>query len=144
MCNKNMSDKEAVIIGAGWSGLACAVTLAHHGYKVYLLESARQVGGRARKVNFKRFLANQTIDNGQHIMLGAYHATISLLKLIGIKENDFLERHQLELNMYSPEYSMIKLKAPATCPIEFTDCISNYERNKILCALQNYKNGLKP
>lgn len=113
MCNKNMSDKEAVIIGAGWSGLACAVTLAHHGYKVYLLESARQVGGRARKVNFKRFLANQTIDNGQHIMLGAYHATISLLKLIGIKENDFLERHQLELNMYSPEYSMIKLKAPA-------------------------------
>lgn len=112
MYNK-MSDKEAVIIGAGWSGLACAVTLAHHGYKVYLLESARQVGGRARKVNFKRFLSNQTIDNGQHIMLGAYHATISLFKLIGIKENEFLERHPLELNMYSPDNSLIKLKAPS-------------------------------
>jgi len=29
--DNNYSDKEVIIIGAGWSGLACAVTLASQG-----------------------------------------------------------------------------------------------------------------
>lgn len=109
---KKTDKNEVVIIGAGWSGLACAVTLAHQGYKVCLLESARQAGGRARSVNFKNFAAEQPVDNGQHIMLGAYHSTLSLFKRLGIKENEILERHQLELNLYSRDNSLIQLKAP--------------------------------
>lgn len=111
--DKKVNNNEIFIIGAGWSGLACAVTLAHQGYKVCLLEAARQAGGRARSVNFKNFSAAQSVDNGQHIMLGAYHSTLSLFKRLGIKENDILERHTLELNLYSPDNALIQLKAPS-------------------------------
>ncbi len=104
---------DVIIVGAGWSGLACAVTLAHQGQKVCLLESARHAGGRARQVQFKHFLSQQAVDNGQHIMLGAYHETQALFKLLGLNEQLLLERQPLNLNMFSPEHSPVQLKVPA-------------------------------
>ena len=104
---------DVIIVGAGWSGLACAVTLAHLGKKVCLLESARHAGGRARQVQFKHFLQQQPVDNGQHIMLGAYHETLALFKLLGLNEQQVLERQPLSLNMFSPEHSPVQLKVPA-------------------------------
>jgi len=106
----DIGSQAIIIIGAGWSGLACAVTLADQGYKVCLLESNHQTGGRARKVRFKNFLADQSLDNGQHIMLGAYHSSIALFKQLGIKTAEILQRQRLEFNMYSPENSLIQLK----------------------------------
>ncbi|HZH69074.1 MAG TPA: FAD-dependent oxidoreductase, partial [Flavobacteriaceae bacterium] len=38
----------AIVIGAGFSGLSAATTLADLGYKVTLLEKHKQTGGRAR------------------------------------------------------------------------------------------------
>ncbi len=108
--------KEIIIIGAGWSGLSCAVKLAQYGHKVCVLESAHHAGGRARGVTFKHFLSNQVLDNGQHIMLGAYHETLSLFKRLNINETDILERQPLNFNLYSPKHSPIKLvlsKLPA-------------------------------
>ncbi|MCP3852445.1 MAG: NAD(P)-binding protein [Gammaproteobacteria bacterium] len=104
-------DKEVCIIGAGWSGLACAVKLCQHGYKVTLLESSKHEGGRARNVTFKHFMTNQAMDNGQHIMLGAYHSTLKLFKQIGIQEKDALFRQSLELNLYSKDHPFIRLKS---------------------------------
>lgn len=40
--------KTAIIIGAGFSGLSAATTLAQHGYAVTILEKNEQTGGRAR------------------------------------------------------------------------------------------------
>jgi len=108
-----LDDKAVIIIGGGWSGLACAVSLARQGIKVHLLESARQPGGRARRVQFKNFLPHQNLDNGQHIMLGAYHSTLSLFEMLDLHEEDILQRQALELNLFAPEQSQIKLKAPA-------------------------------
>ncbi len=105
-------NKEIIIIGAGWSGLACAVTLAQHGHKICILESANQAGGRARGVSFKHFLNKQVLDNGQHIMLGAYHETLSLFKHLNIKKNHIFERQHLNFNLYSPTHSQIQLKSP--------------------------------
>lgn len=105
---------DVIIVGAGWSGLACAVTLAHHGLRICLLESAPHAGGRARKVQFKQFLNGQPVDNGQHIMLGAYHETLDLFKCLGINEQQILERQSLSLKMYSPEQANIQLKVPDT------------------------------
>ncbi|MEJ2397441.1 MAG: NAD(P)/FAD-dependent oxidoreductase [Gammaproteobacteria bacterium] len=54
-----------VIVGGGWAGLSCAVELVDLGHSVTLLESARQLGGRARRIAFD----THAVDNGQHILL---------------------------------------------------------------------------
>lgn len=72
--------KSAAVIGAGWAGCSAAVALAQAGYKVTLLEAARTLGGRARAVE----LNGTMLDNGQHILLGAYSDTLRMLKTVGI------------------------------------------------------------
>ncbi|MES2899452.1 MAG: hydroxysqualene dehydroxylase HpnE [Pseudomonadota bacterium] len=72
--------KSAIVVGAGWSGCAAAVELARAGWKVTLLEAAREVGGRARVVQAH----GRSLDNGQHIMLGAYTESFRLMKIVGV------------------------------------------------------------
>jgi hydroxysqualene dehydroxylase len=72
-----MSDPVA-IIGGGWAGCAAAVTLAQAGVRVTLFESAPVLGGRARRV----LRAGLPLDNGQHLLLGAYERTQSLLEVV--------------------------------------------------------------
>lgn len=71
--------KRVAVVGAGWAGLACAVELAGAGVAVTLFEAARQAGGRARRVDWQGI----AIDNGQHLMIGAYRETLRLLERIG-------------------------------------------------------------
>lgn len=63
------------IIGGGWAGCAAAVTLADAGIPVALHETANALGGRARRVERDGF----PLDNGQHLLLGAYGRTFQLL-----------------------------------------------------------------
>ena len=72
------------IIGGGWAGLAAAVTLAEQQIPVTMFESAAQLGGRARRVAIN----DLALDNGQHILIGAYHETQRILNLVGIKTDD--------------------------------------------------------
>ena len=74
------SPKSAAVIGGGWAGCSAAVALAQAGYKVTLLEAARTLGGRARAVEAN----GKTLDNGQHILLGAYSQTLRMLRAVGI------------------------------------------------------------
>jgi len=111
--NYKSSHNEVIIVGAGWSGLACGVTLAAQDIKVHLLESAPQAGGRARAVQLKNFLKGQSIDNGQHIMLGAYHAILNLFKTMGLNEADLVTRQPLALTLLSPNNSSVVLKTPS-------------------------------
>lgn len=89
----------AVIVGGGWAGLAAAVELSHAGVPVTLVESARQLGGRARCVRF----GTERVDNGQHIMIGAYHDLLQLLQRIGIDEARVLRRLPLSLELLEPQ-----------------------------------------
>ena len=70
-----MSGRVAVI-GGGYAGFAAAVTLAANRRDVTVFEAARTLGGRARRVEANGI----TIDNGQHILLGAYSQTLALLR----------------------------------------------------------------
>ncbi|MFO6421045.1 hydroxysqualene dehydroxylase HpnE [Hylemonella sp. W303a] len=73
------------IVGAGWAGLAAAVTATQAGHHVTLHEAARVAGGRARGVDL--VLPNGqtlTLDNGQHILIGAYTETLRLLRTLGL------------------------------------------------------------
>lgn len=70
-----------IVIGGGFAGLAAAVDLAEQGKKVLLLERRAFLGGRA--YSFTDKVTGDTIDNGQHLMMGCYHHTLSFLKKIG-------------------------------------------------------------
>lgn len=70
-----MSAQRTAVIGGGWAGCAAAIALADAGFDVDLIEAAPQLGGRARRVA-RQGLA---LDNGQHLVLGAYRETRALI-----------------------------------------------------------------
>ncbi len=76
---KHIVKQRYAVIGAGWAGCAAAMELAHAGHAVTVYEAARTLGGRARRVERE----NTVLDNGQHILLGAYTETLRLIKLTG-------------------------------------------------------------
>ena len=114
--------KPILVIGGGWAGLAAAVALSSRGLPVTLLESAKQVGGRARRSAFKPNVTlthqsdsngehhSTTVDNGQHIFLGAYRSTLSLLKTIGVSERKLFRRHVLYMHMMEQGKKPLRLK----------------------------------
>lgn len=81
------------VIGAGWAGLAAAVQAVQRGAAVTLFEMAPQPGGRARQVE----TAAGTFDNGQHILIGAYSATLALMRQVGADPQVLLQRRPLAL-----------------------------------------------
>lgn len=83
------------VIGGGCAGLAAAARLAEHNIPVTLFEASHQLGGRARGVNWN----NRRLDNGQHIMLGAYRETLRLLDLAGVEQCRAMLRIPLKLSI---------------------------------------------
>jgi squalene-associated FAD-dependent desaturase len=94
------------IVGGGWAGLAAAVELADAGHPVTLYEAARQLGGRARTVDWHGI----AIDNGQHLMAGAYTATLALMERLGTSGH--LERRRLEFHGPGFRLKLPDLPAP--------------------------------
>jgi len=86
--------KKTAVIGAGWAGLACAVEATRLGHAVTLFEAAHMPGGRARRVDNMHGLA---LDNGQHILIGAYTATLQLMRDVGVDVEGALLRLPLSL-----------------------------------------------
>jgi len=73
------------VVGAGWAGLAAAVQATQDGHQVTVFEAAPQVGGRARGVPLTLADGRQiTVDNGQHILIGAYRECLRLMRTVGI------------------------------------------------------------
>jgi hydroxysqualene dehydroxylase len=68
------------------------------GHQVVVAESTRTLGGRARAVDVALpDGSTTTLDNGQHILIGAYSATLQLMREIGIDTNAALQRLPLTL-----------------------------------------------
>lgn len=84
---------KVAVIGAGYAGLAAAVELAAHGIPATVFEAAKQLGGRARRVDYRGL----ALDNGQHILLGAYRETLRLMRLAGADPAALLLRLPLQL-----------------------------------------------
>lgn len=91
--------QRVLVAGGGWAGCAAAVELARAGAQVTLAEASRTLGGRARGVE----VHGRVLDNGQHILLGAYGETLRLLRLVGIDPDQALLR--LPVQMRYPEGS---------------------------------------
>jgi len=78
-----MSGRHVAVVGAGYAGIAAAVGLVRGGAAVTLFDANRTAGGRARRIEYR----GSTLDNGQHILLGAYHHTLALMRSVGVPEN---------------------------------------------------------
>ncbi|MGQ9685091.1 MAG: hydroxysqualene dehydroxylase HpnE [Thiobacillaceae bacterium] len=94
------------VVGGGFAGLAAAVELAAHGQTVTVLEAARQLGGRARSVDWHGI----RIDNGQHLFIGAYRETLRLMRQVG--SDDRLERRALQLCLPDFRLTLPRLPTP--------------------------------
>ncbi|MDB5793583.1 MAG: phytoene dehydrogenase [Massilia sp.] len=104
---KNTAAPAVAVIGGGWAGCAAAVELARKGARVTLFESARTLGGRARAVEVQ----GRLLDNGQHILLGAYNETLGLLKRVGVDPASALLRLPLQMR-YPPNSGALDFVAP--------------------------------
>lgn len=100
------------VIGAGWAGLASAIKLHQHGHHVTVFESAKQLGGRARSVNSNKL--SNSIDNGQHILIGAYQACFNLMDSLGINRDQVLYKQTLNLESLDKQirFKFFNLPAP--------------------------------
>ncbi|NGR08091.1 NAD(P)-binding protein [bacterium SGD-2] len=99
------------VVGAGWAGLSAALTAWRLGHQVHVFESAPTLGGRARAVHAPTLDA--TIDNGQHILLGAYTATLALMCELGLDVNTLF--HRLPLTVHSAD-GTLRLRAGRALP----------------------------
>lgn len=100
------------VVGAGWAGLAAAVALKSHGAAVTVFEAAPLAGGRARRVDDLNMGA---IDNGQHLLLGAYSETLALLKQLhpGYPSSALLQRTPLHLESADGVFCLKAVNVPA-------------------------------
>lgn len=100
------------VIGAGWAGLAAALSLKDLGARVTVFEAAPVSGGRARgvdDVNMGR------IDNGQHLMLGAYAETLRLIQRLQPDASLDAVLFRTPLHLESAD-GRFRLHAPASLP----------------------------
>lgn len=70
-----------VVIGGGFAGISAAVRLANEGVRVTLLEARNEAGGRVQSLIDRT--TGEQIDNGQHLIMGCYEATLNLLETLG-------------------------------------------------------------
>ncbi len=112
----NQSPQHVVVIGAGWAGLAAAYELAKRNVAVTLLEQAPVLGGRARAAVFKPEHAlpgdeQLLVDNGQHLLMGAYSETLRLINELH-PTNDWFDRFPVHLQ-HSQGFEMRANRWPA-------------------------------
>ena len=96
------------VIGGGYAGMAAAVTLAERGVPVTVFEAAKTLGGRARRVEHR----DLALDNGLHILVGAYGETLRLMRLVGADPGRLLLRLPLTWRIHD-RFSLKTVALPA-------------------------------
>jgi len=105
------------VIGGGCAGLSTAAALVDRGFQVTVFEASSQLGGRARTVVVENNNLMHLLDNGQHILLGAYRETLALLRKIGVDEKQVFLRVPLQMSLQSiSEKSPFSLKSAHYLP----------------------------
>ncbi len=91
------------IVGGGWAGLAAGIEAVARGHQVTLFEMAPTFGGRARAIATE----GSVLDNGQHILIGAYTETLRLMRTVGVDATACLLR--LPLRLVDPDGNGLRL-----------------------------------
>jgi squalene-associated FAD-dependent desaturase len=107
-----MSARRVAVVGAGWSGLAAAIALTRAGHPVALFDAAPQAGGRARGVQITLGDRDYPLDNGQHLLIGAYCETLALMRVVGIAPERAFIRQPFALR-YPDGFALAAAALPA-------------------------------
>jgi squalene-associated FAD-dependent desaturase len=99
------------IVGGGLAGLAAAVALAGSGCKIVVLESRRQLGGRA--TSFFDSSSGTWIDHCQHVSLGCCTNLTNFCDRTGLSE--LVETHKT-LHFFGPSAERCDLAATRWLP----------------------------
>ena len=87
---------KVAVIGGGYAGMAAAVTLADAGVAVTVYEAGPHLGGRARRV----VVNDVVLDNGLHILVGAYRETLALMRKVHAEPARALTRLPLDWRIH--------------------------------------------
>lgn len=94
----SLAPRRIAVIGGGWAGMTAAVELVQRGHRVSVWETARLWGGRARALPLRDTQGQAlTVDNGQHILIGAYTECLRLMRTVGVDAEQALLRLPLDL-----------------------------------------------
>ncbi len=78
--------------------MAAAVQLQQQGQHVHIFEASRIWGGRARALTLNGPAGQAwTVDNGQHILIGAYQGCLQMLQTVGVDASAAMLRLPLDL-----------------------------------------------
>ena len=103
-------DRGVAIVGAGYAGMAAAVSLAERGIRATIFESGPVPGGRARRVRISSEGQGTDLDNGQHVLIGAYAELYRMMRVVGVA-HDALLRMPLEIR-YASGFHFRRLSLP--------------------------------
>jgi squalene-associated FAD-dependent desaturase len=98
------------VVGGGFAGLAAAVRLARCGVRVTLLERRPFLGGRT--YSFTHPATGEVLDNGPHVLMGAYTEALGFLAEIGASDKVAVQP-RLHVAMAHPRLGMGAVSAPA-------------------------------
>lgn len=101
-------DAQVAVVGGGYAGMAAAVTLAGQRVPVTVFEAAKTLGGRARRVEHR----DLALDNGLHILIGAYTETLRLMRQVGADPAQLLLRLPLSWQIHR-RFSLTAPRLPA-------------------------------
>jgi squalene-associated FAD-dependent desaturase len=101
---------DVIVIGGGISGLSAAVDLCSHGHRVTVLEQRHRCGGRAYSYVDKK--TGDTVDNGQHLLMGCFKNTKHFFEMIGSLDKLNIQRN-LEVTFHHREKGFVTFRCPS-------------------------------
>jgi len=105
---------KVVVVGAGFAGLAAAIALQERRHQVVVLERRGILGGRSS--SSRDAVTGDDVDNGTHLMLGAYSATLDLLHRAGA-EQLLLTQQDLKLEWIDERGTTALVCPPLLAPL---------------------------
>ena len=90
--------RRVIVIGGGFSGLACAYELKSAGYKVTVLEARNRVGGRV--LSFNDLVKGKNVEGGGEL-IGSNHPTwVAYQEKFGLEFIDVTEEEDASMPVY--------------------------------------------
>jgi squalene-associated FAD-dependent desaturase len=104
-----MTRPDAVVVGAGFAGVAAATALAEGGARVVVVETRQRPGGRA--YSWTDAATGEIRDNGQHVLAAFYDETWKLLRRIGA-ENELAADPTFRLRFWERGRGAYEIRCP--------------------------------